>query len=349
MVSALTNPRSHVLVVDDDPIVSSSLRLLLESSGHRVTLAAGGSEALAAVATNAPDLVLLDLGMPLMDGYEVCHCLKSDPRTRLIPVVILTGESGLAARLRAWDLGADDFLCKPIHGVEVLTRCRCLLRVKHLVSDLDCAQSVVFALARAMEAKSRFTQGHSERVTHYALKLAARLGMPAAEQEVLRQGAALHDVGKIAIPDDILNKPGRLTAEEYAQVKLHPLAGVRIVEPLRSIRAAIPLIRWHHERLDGKGYPDGLFGAAIPLGARLLAVTDVYDALSSERPYRAAMDPALCIRTLCAEADEGGLDPELVRLFCGSLNRQEATESSGADQASQEANSTGNIGDAVVS
>src|SRR5207249_825100 len=147
---------------------------------------------------------------------------KNDPRTRFIPVVILTGETGLAARLRAWELGADDFLCKPIHGVEVLARCRCLLRVKELVSELDCAQSVIFALARAMEAKSRFTQGHIERVTRYAMALAVRLGMPAAEQERLRQGAALHDIGKIAIPDEILNKPGALTAAEYAQVKLHP-------------------------------------------------------------------------------------------------------------------------------
>jgi putative two-component system response regulator len=170
-------------------------------------------------------------------------------------------------------------------------------------------------MARAMEAKSRYTQGHTERVTVYALSLAERLGLPEKEREVLRCGAMLHDIGKIAIPDEILNKCGPLTAEEYEVVKEHPMAGVRIVEPLRSVRDAIPLIRWHHERLDGRGYPDGLYGAAIPLLTRLLAVADVYDALSSARPYRPAMNLEECLRTLHADADEGGLDPELVRCF----------------------------------
>jgi putative two-component system response regulator len=177
----------------------------------------------------------------------------------------------------------------------------------------------VFALARALEAKSRYTQGHTERVTAHALALAEQAGLAAAERETLRRGAALHDVGKISIPDAILDKPGALSAEEYELVKLHPVQGVRIVEPLRSIRDVIPLVRWHHERLDGHGYPDGLFGGAIPLAVRVLSVADVYDALVSARPYRPPLPRDECLRLLNESADGGGLDPELVRLFCATL------------------------------
>ena len=311
-----TGRRCHVLVVDDDHSVAQVLEHLLTAEGYAVSLARDGREALDAVADCPPDLILLDLDMPRLGGYEVCRTVKQDSATRLTPVVILTGRNESEARLRAWELGADDFLTKPFQTVEVLARCRSLLRVKGLVDELDSAQSVLFALARTLEAKSRYTHGHTERVTAYALALAAQVGLPEGEREVLRRGAALHDIGKIAVPDAILDKPGRLTAEEYEVIKRHPAEGVRIVEPLRSLRDTIPLVRWHHERLDGKGYPDGLYGGAIPLLARILAVADVYDALSSERPYRPALPPAECLRLLRESAAGGGLDPELVAHFC---------------------------------
>ena len=271
----------RVLVVDDDPGVSGLLRYVLEAEGHAVAVAADGEAGLAKAAANPPDLVLLDLDMPGLGGFEVCRRLKTDPATRLVPVVILTGGGSADARLRAWDLGADEFLAKPFHTVEVAARCRSLLRVKSLVDELDSAQAVVFAFARAVDAKCSYTLGHSERVTGYAVRLAERVGLPAAEREILRRGAMLHDVGKISTPDAVLNKPGKLTAEEYDVIKQHPLQGVRIVEPLKSLREALPLIRWHHERLDGRGYPDGLFGGSIPLAVRVLAVADVFDALAS--------------------------------------------------------------------
>jgi putative two-component system response regulator len=309
-------PRPHILVVDDEPSITAMLEYILTAAGYAVTRASDGMEALDRIAGSAPDLVLLDLDMPRLGGFDVCRQIKSTPSLRFIPVVILTGRDASEARLRAWDLGADDFLNKPFQAVDVVARCRSLIRVKELVSELDSAHSVVFALARAIEAKSRFTQGHTERVTVYALALAARLGVSDKERKTLEHGAALHDIGKIAVPDVILNKPGPLTPEEYAIIKTHPLEGVRIVEPLRSTRDAIPIIRWHHERLDGKGYPDGRKGDAIPLLPRLLAVADVYDALSSDRPYRPAMPLERCLRILQEEAAGGGLDPELVRLFC---------------------------------
>ncbi|HEV3142375.1 MAG TPA: HD domain-containing phosphohydrolase [Gemmataceae bacterium] len=308
--------RRQILIVDDDPAIARLLRQLLEPDGHAITYARNGEEALGLAAAWTPDLILLDLEMPRLGGFEVCRQVKSDPRTHLIPVVIITGLNALETRLQAWELGADDFLTKPFQAMEVVARCRSLMRAKELVDELDSAHSVVFALARAMEAKSRYTQGHTERVTAFALAVADRHGLSEEEKKPLRRGAALHDIGKIAIPDAILNKPGRLTPEEYEIVKQHPIAGIRIVEPLRSIRDAIPMIRWHHERLDGGGYPDGLFGAAIPLLARLLAVADVYDALASERPYRPALSLPECLRELRRNAAGGGLDPELVECFC---------------------------------
>jgi putative two-component system response regulator len=219
------------------------------------------------VAERRPDVVL-DIDMPRLGGFEVCRRLKRAPDTRLLPVLVLTGTGAADARLRAWELGADEFLTKPFRTLEVAARCRSLLRQKEMVDALDSVESVVLALARALEAKSPYTHGHSDRVTRYALALAGRLGLGGTEVEVLRRGAALHDIGKIRTPDAILDKPGLLTPGEYEAVKKHPAEGARIVEPLRSAQDVIPLIRWHHERLDGKGYPDGLTGGAIPLVVR---------------------------------------------------------------------------------
>ena len=323
----------QILVVDDDENVAKLLGRVLGAQGHMVRRAADGLEALALAATIAPDLILLDLDMPRLSGFEVCRAFKSDPRTRLVPIVIITGRSAAEGRLRAWELGADDFLTKPFQVADVAARCKALLRVKDLVDELDSAQAVMFALARTVEAKSRYTQGHTERVTGYAVALAARLGLPEGERELLRRGASLHDIGKIAIPDAILDKPGKLTAEEYEIVKRHPADGVRIVEPLKSIRDTIPLIRWHHERMDGRGYPDGLFGGAIPFLVRVLSVADVYDALASERPYRPAMRHEECRKVMVKDAAGGGLDPELVGVFFAAAPDAECDLGANCDSA----------------
>ncbi|WP_020468470.1 HD-GYP domain-containing protein [Zavarzinella formosa] len=308
-----------VLVIDDNHAVRRLLRHIMEREGHRVIEARDGAEGLTLLSERDPDLVLLDLDMPKMGGLEFCQLIKSQSRTRLVPVVIITGRSVEEARLHAWELGADDFLTKPFQNNEVVTRCNALLRVKKLVDQLDDAQAVLFAMARAVEAKSPHTHGHTERVTEYALALARKLGVSPADLDVLRVGAALHDLGKIGIPDEILNKPGKLTPEEYAIVKLHPVAGVRIVEPLKSVRQSLPMVRWHHERMDGGGYPDGIFGGSIPYLVRILSVADVYDALSSSRPYRPKLPTDQCLAILRKEAAGGGLDPELVDCFIAML------------------------------
>jgi putative two-component system response regulator len=309
----------RVLVVDDDPLISSLLLQQLGAEGYEVVLAHNGREALDAVAAGPPDLILLDVDMPLLSGDEVCRRLKADPATRLIPVVMITAQGAFHNKLAAWGYGADEFLPKPFHRDEVTARCRSLLRVKHLVEERDSAEAVVFALARAVEAKNRYTHGHSERTTDYALALARELGLPGRDLEVLHKGGLLHDIGKISIPDAVLDKPGKLTAEEYELVKDHAVAGAHILEPLRTLRAVVPLVRHHHERRDGRGYPDGLAGDAIPLLVRVLAVADVFDSLASDRPYRPALPHERCLSVLREDALGGGLDPELVALFAGAV------------------------------
>jgi putative two-component system response regulator len=326
----------RILVVDDNRTITLLLKQMLDAEGHQVRIARDGREALELVAQSPPDLIFLDLDIPHVDGYEVCSRLKHNPATRLIPIVIITGQVSFDTKLRAWELGADDFLTKPFHCVEVMARCRSLLRVKRLVDELDSAEAVVFAFARAVEAKSSYTRGHADRVTNYALALAAQVGLANSDVEILRQGSVLHDIGKISIPDAVLNKPGPLTEEEYDIVKQHPIQGVRIIEPLRSTRDTLPLIRWHHERLDGGGYPDGISGDAIPFLVRILSVADIYDALASERPYRAAYTHEECLDILRANAAGGGLDVELVEYFCealascADLNSRNAWETSDA-------------------
>lgn len=311
--------KERVLVVDDDPATRRMLDRMLTSEGYETVFAGNGLEALRMVEHERPDLIFLDLELPGTSGYEVCRALKADPSKRWIPIVILTGHSATDERLRAWDMDADAFLSKPFPLAEASARCRSLLRAKRRHDELDSAEQVAFAFARAVEAKSPYTHGHSERVGQYALLLARRLGLSVEECEILRKGSLLHDIGKISVPDEILNKQGSLTAEEYNIVKLHPTSGAHIIEPLRSLRNVIPLIRWHHERCDGRGYPDQLRKSEIPTIVRILSVADVYDSLASKRPYRSAMAPDECFAVLRAEARQGGLDPDLVEVFCDEL------------------------------
>jgi putative two-component system response regulator len=306
----------RILVVDDNRGTARLLEQVLVAEGHRVTVAGDGVEALARIAECHPDLILLDLDLPILSGYEVCRHIKENPATRWIPIIIITGQAASEFKLQCWELGADDFLAKPFQCVEVVARCRSLLRAKRLVDELDSAEAVVFAFARAVEAKSPYTHGHAERVRDYALLLAAQVGVADDEWETLRKGALLHDIGKISVPDAILDKPGALSAEEFEIVKQHTVQGAHIVEPLRSIRKVIPLIRSHHERCDGRGYPDGLRAHEIPRSVSILSIADVYDALATPRPYRPAMAHATCLEILRSNAAGGGLDPDLVKLFC---------------------------------
>ncbi len=313
----------RILVVDDNPQARELLRAGLMAEGYTVMVAERGEEALARVAEEVPELILLDINMPGLNGYEVCSRLKGTEATRLIPIIFLTSLSDLEDKLRGIEVGADDFLTKPFRKVELLARVKSLLRVKRLNDRLDNAENVLFALANAIEAKDSYTEGHIFRVATLALKLGRRLGLSADHQESLWKGGILHDLGKIGVPDAILNKAGRLTPEEVTQMQVHVTVGERICQPLRSIRYLLPIIRHHHEKFNGTGYPDGLRGEAIPITARIVGIVDMYDALVTDRPYRSRLSREGAFAILRAGAADGTLDPELVASLITMVQEEE--------------------------
>ena len=287
---ALTAKRvPSILVVDDIAANRELLLAHLEQLGYDVREARDGIEALEAVDELEPDLILLDVDMPRLDGIAVCERLKAHHLRRLIPIVILTASNDKATRLRGIAAGADDYLSKPFDAQELLIRTRVLLRERELNARLDATEDVLFALARAVEARDRYTIHHAERVGRVAQEIGRLLGIDENDETSLYQGGVLHDLGKIAVADAILLKPGRLTDEEMAAMRVHSVEGERICLSLRSVAQYLPIIRHHHERVDGTGYPDHLRGADIPLGARIVAGADAWDAMTSDRPYRAGM------------------------------------------------------------
>jgi putative two-component system response regulator len=289
--------RPRVLVVDDVEANRQLLRAHLSTIECEVLEAEDGALALVSVSEGV-DLVLLDIQMPGMNGFEVCRRIKSAPETRLIPVVMVTALGHVDERVRALEAGADDFLTKPVERVELQARVRSLLRLKAVYDRLDDSDRVIYALARAVEAKDTYTEAHTLRVAAGAVGLGEILGFGQEELDQLQRGALVHDIGKIGIPDRILLKPGFLSAGELAVIQQHPLIGEDIARPLRSAAPFLSVIRHHHEWVDGSGYPDGLVGGAIPLLARIVAVSDAYDALVSDRPYRPRRTPEEAIGVL---------------------------------------------------
>ena len=303
-----------VLVVDDHPLNLELIEGCLADVDCRVITATDGIEALELVKKDPPDLVLLDVMMPRMDGYEVCQRLKASPEGRLLPVVMVTALGQIADRVRGLEVGADDFIVKPIERVELVARVRSLLRVKQLYDRLDDAQRTIFALARAVEAKDSALESHTERVGMNARRIGEALGLGDDTLDDLLWGGVIHDIGKIGTPDSILLKPGPLTGDEFEIMKQHVFIGEEIARPLRSAHDLLPIIRNHHERIDGKGYPDGLAGDDIPLGARIVAICDAFDAMISDRPYRKGLTHADALATLTAGAGTQW-DATLVGIF----------------------------------
>ena len=303
---------SRILVVDDDPLIRKILTDQLTEAGYRVSTAGDGAEALAKVAEDPPDLILLDIILPKLDGFEVCRRLKSDEQTILIPVVMVTGLTATRDRIRGIEAGADDFLSKPFNPQELVTRVRSLLRLKRHTDELEHAETVLFTLALSVEAKDPYTKDHCNRLARTSLALGKALGLPPHQLKALSRGGVLHDLGKIATPEAILLKPGPLIEGERVVIQKHPIVGERICSPLRSLRLVLPILRHHHERWDGSGYPDGLAGEDIPLTARILQVVDIYDALVTERPYKPAFSHERACAILREQTARGWRDPRLV-------------------------------------
>lgn len=306
---------SRVLVADDTQAICELFRRLLTADGHEVISVGDGLSALDVVRDQHPDVILLDVNMPALDGLEVCRRLKADPATRLTPVVLITGLSDLSDRLKGIEAGADEFLSKPVHPHELRARVASLSRMKHLIDALDSSEAAFLALATTVEARDPNTNGHCERLAQHAVLLGRALGLPAADLHALDRGGYLHDVGKVGVPDAVLLKPGPLTPAEFAVMKRHPEIGDRVCAPLQSLRRVRPIILSHHERLDGSGYPAGLRGDEVPLLAQIVAIVDVYDALMSPRPYRPALGQEEATRHLLSEVQQGKFAERYVEAF----------------------------------
>jgi putative two-component system response regulator len=306
---------STILVADDNEPNAELLSEILQEVGYRTICVRTGSDALLTVTNGDADLALLDVRMPDKSGFEVCSAIKSNPSTRFVPVILVTGLCAASDRIQGIVSGADDFLNKPVNQQEVRARVKSLLRLKSYIDELENAEIVLTSLAASIEAKDPYTAGHCERLSNYSLALGKKVGLSDELCMALRKGGIVHDIGKVAVPERILLKPDRLTPEEWYIMKQHPAVGERICAPLRSFRAVLPIIRHHHEKLDGTGYPDGLKGDEIPITARILQTVDIYDALTTDRPYRPALPVEEALETMRSEAKRGWWDSALIDEF----------------------------------
>lgn len=305
----------RVLVVDDYEPNLSGLRLLLECVGYEVLTSSNGRDALNVVRQERPDVVLLDVIMPGMSGLDVCAALKQSAATRLTPVVLISAAQARDTRLAGLDAGADGFLNKPVDPEELYARIGSLVRLKHVTDELETAEALFLALGRIIEARDPNTEGHCERLGEYATALGRSLNLPQPDLNALYRGAFLHDIGKIAIPDRVLLKKGKLTKREYQLMQQHPVIGDELCRTVKSLDDVRSIVRSHHERFDGRGYPDKLAGDDIPLLARIVSVVDVFDALTTDRPYRQAVSDTAAYRLITDEAKGGWREPALVEAF----------------------------------
>jgi putative two-component system response regulator len=313
----LNNHHPKILIIDDlkENIELISQILYNPEEPYQIITANNGYDAIKKVNEISPDLIILDVVMPGLNGFEVCKKLKSDHRTRLIPVVMITALGSQKDRIKGLEVGVDDFLSKPFNIYELIARVKNLLKLHSYISELEHAEQVIFSLARAVEAKDNYTEGHCERLSYLAQRIGLSLGMNEHDMIILKRGGILHDIGKIAIQDSILLKPGPLTPDEFLIVKTHPEVGENICRPLRSLQKVLPVIRHHQERHNGSGYPDGLKGSEIPIHARIIGIVDCFDALTTERTYRKALPSKVAIEIIDKEMEDGLWDPELVKIL----------------------------------
>jgi cyclic di-GMP phosphodiesterase len=308
-----------VLVVDDVAANRDLLEAHLVDLGYDVRQARDGLEALELITAQEPDLMLLDVDMPRLDGLSVCRRVKTDPVWRLIPIVLITAHQDRETKLRGLEAGADDFLTKPFDAAELRTRTKALLRDRELNKQLDAAEGIVMALARIVEARDRYTIYHAERVGLYSQEIGQAFGLRDDDLDVLYKGGVMHDLGKAVVPAEILLKPGPLNEAERAIMERHPEEATRIIEPLRSMIRFLPIVRHHHEHVNGSGYPDHLVREEIPLGARIAAIADSWDAMTSDRPYRHALDRDEAVHRLRSGAG-AQWDSELLGIFLDLLD-----------------------------
>jgi len=305
----------RILIVDDDPGITRLLGMILTRDGYLVQVAADAEAALAGVAAYTPDLILLDVRFPGGDGYTLCQQLKRDTATRLTPVILVTGLSDRESRIKGRQAGADDFLTKPVDADELLARVASLVRLKRYTDDLDSAAAIITTLAVMIETRDGHSEGHCHRIANHAVAIGRALGLGSADLQVLHRGGFLHDIGMLAISPTVLLKPGRLEPEEFAIVKSHTVIGDNLCRNLRTLQPVRPIVRHHHERLDGSGYPDGLRGGEVPLLAQIVSVVDAYDAVMSSRPYQPQLSSDEALALLRREVVRGWRQDTIVDAF----------------------------------
>jgi putative two-component system response regulator len=310
-----TAARPTILIVDELDLNRRLLRGILKAADYRILEATRASSAFAILESEKIDLIVVDLVMPELSGPDFCRRIKSNRRTHLIPILIITSVQGVETEVAGISSGADEFLIKPLHPTVVRARIRSLLRSKAVTDSLEEAESILFSLAQSVEQRDRSTGQHCRRLASYSVALGNALGLPRAELLALYRGGYLHDIGKIGIPDSILFKKGFLDADEWFVMRSHTLKGEEICKPMKTLAPVLPIIRNHHERFDGTGYPDGLAGEDIPLLARILQVADIYDALTTERPYKLALTHTEALQVMSEESERGWRDPELIPVF----------------------------------
>lgn len=311
--------RSRILIVDSKTAGRRALRAVLSEPEYELIEVESTSEALSAISSGRIDLILIDYHAPEMGGIEFCRTLRKAAATRLVPILVLSYESGVDREILAIESGANEFMIRPLQPRAMRARVQANLWRKSVIDSVDDSEAVLFSLAQSVEGRDPELGQHCERIAVMCAAMGVSLGLPPQDILALQRGGYLHDVGKVVIPDNILFKPGKLTPEEWKVMEGHAERGEKICSSMRSMSAVLPIIRNHHERWDGSGYPDRLKGEEIPLLARILQVADIYDALTTVRAYKPAMSPESAVRTLRDEAARGWRDPDLVELFSGIL------------------------------
>ena len=325
----------NILVVDDDPGVQNMFKRILGRSGYRVQTAPGGREAYAMVSASLPDLIILDLSMPGIDGFEVATQLKNNPATKEIPIILITGLDNSENHVKALDIGINDFLSKTAEPEEILARTRSHLRIKQLNDQLNnhrlalektvdlrtqqlknASLEVIWRLTAASEYRDNETGAHIKRMSHYSAAIAREMGLRKKTVETILYSAPMHDIGKIGIPDGILLKAGKLNDEEWRIMKGHTIIGASILKGsgIGFVRMGAMIALTHHEKWDGSGYPSGLKGRQIPLAGRIVALADVFDALTSKRTYKKPF-PVQESNRIIEEGRGKHFDPEVVDAF----------------------------------
>ena len=339
----MTSP-SNILIVDDDSRGRETLEAVLTGLGHNLHFSDNGLDALKQASALQPDLILLDVMMPGIDGFEVCRRLRADPLLADVPVVMTTALDDKASRLAGIEAGADDFITKPIDRMEIRARVNTIIRLNRYrklmkqQADLlqahhelqDAYEATLKGWVRALDFRDNETGDHSRRVTLLTVELARLMGINEDELVHVRRSALLHDIGKMAVPDYILHKPGPLTEAEWDIMRKHPQFAIEMLEPIEYLRPALAIPLNHHERWDGTGYPHGIKGEEIPLAARIFAVVDVWDALSSDRPYRKAWPYEKIVEHMRQQSGTH-FDPKVVTLFLQMMaGASQAVTTSGA-------------------